>query len=140
MTPAELAAASAAAMWEEDRAAQGLGLVIEEVGPGTSMVSMTVREDMVNGHGFCHGGFIFTLADAAFAYACNSYGERAVASGADITFVKSARLGDRLVAVGRETARFGRSGIYDIVVTDAAGDAVAHFRGRSRAIGGSLVE
>ncbi|MFQ5554095.1 MAG: hydroxyphenylacetyl-CoA thioesterase PaaI [Acidimicrobiia bacterium] len=132
---AALARASAAEMWSEDRAAQGLGFSVTDVAPGAATVSMLVRDDMVNGHGVCHGGFIFTLADAAFSYACNTHGSKAVAAGADIVFVTAARLGDRLTATGRETLLYGRSGICDVVVTDQDGATVAHFRGRSRTVG-----
>ena len=133
----ELAQASANEMWSEDKAARGLGFVVSDVAPGAATVTMTVRDDMVNGHGVCHGGFIFTLADAAFSYACNTHGTKAVAAGADIVFVKPARLGDRLEAVGVETLLYGRSGICDVVVTDQEGTTIAHFRGRSRTIGES---
>ena len=139
LPPLELAEASAAAMWERDRAVQALGVGLVAVGVGEATLTMTVREDMVNGHGTCHGGFIFTLADAAFAYACNTHDERSVASGADIVFVRAARLGDRLTATGSERVRSGRSGIYDVVVTDDEGRTVAMFRGRSHTIGGSLI-
>lgn len=98
---------------------------------------MTVRQDMVNGHGSCHGGFLATLADSAFAFACNTYGQVTVASGFDITFVAPARLGDVLVANAVERARFGRSGLYDVTVSCRREDAnvvIAEFRGRSRSL------
>jgi acyl-CoA thioesterase len=139
-TPQELAQACADAMWAEDAASRGLGMKIVTVGPGTAVVTMTVREDMVNGHGICHGGYLFTLADSAFAFACNTYDQVTVAAAADITFIKAAELGDVLTAAGAEQVRYGRSGIYDIVVTDQEGEMVATFRGRSRTIGGSIID
>jgi acyl-CoA thioesterase len=134
-----LAEACAAAMWAEDRASQGLGMRIERVAPGEAVLSMPVAERMVNGHGLCHGGFIFTLADSAFAFACNSYDERSVAQHCAVTFIAPARLGDRLSAHAVEVVRAGRSGIYDITVTNESGAVIAEFRGHSRTIKGSLL-
>lgn len=131
----ELARRCAAAMWADDRASQGLGMQLLDVGPGRSQLSMTVRADMVNGHGMCHGGFLSALADSAFAFACNTYDEVTVAAGFDIAFVAPAELGDELVAVAAERVRYGRSGIYDVTVSRAGGDVVAEFRGRSRSLG-----
>jgi acyl-CoA thioesterase len=139
MTPQQLAEAAAAAMWAEDRASQGLGMRLDAVGPGTATLSMTVRPDMVNGLDLCHGGFIFALADSTFAFACNSHNQRAVAQIASITFVAPARGGDRLTARATEVAAFGRSGIYDIRVTDQAGRLIAEFRGHSRTVKGTHV-
>ncbi len=136
----ELAEACADAMWEEDAASQGLGMHLVAVAPGSAVLTMTVREDMVNGHGICHGGYIFTVADSAFAFACNTYDQVTVAAAADITFVRAAKLGDELTASGSEQVRYGRSGIYDIIVTDQDGEMVAVFRGRSRTIGGSITK
>jgi acyl-CoA thioesterase len=134
-----LARRCADVMWRDDLASQGLGMVLGAVAPGRATVSMTVRDDMTNGHGTAHGGFIFTLADSAFAFACNSYNERTVAQACDIVFAAPARAGDRLVAEAVERHRFGRNGLYDIRVR--CGDrVVAEFRGRSRAIGGALVD
>ena len=136
----ETARAAAAAMWADDEASRGLGMSLDSVGPGRARLSMTVRPDMVNGHAICHGGFVFTLADSAFAFACNSYDRRTVAQGADIVFVAPARLDDVLVAEAVERTRSGRSGVYDVTVTDATtGAVVAEFRGRSREIPGTLV-
>lgn len=141
MTPAETARAAAAAMWAEDSASRALGMTLDDVGPGLARMSMKVRDDMVNGHGICHGGFVFTLADSAFAFACNSYGRRTVAQGADVVFVAPARTGDVLVAEAVERVRSGRSGVYDVTVRDVTtGAVVAVFRGRSREISGSLLE
>jgi acyl-CoA thioesterase len=138
--PQALAEACAAAMWVRDQASAGLGMALEAIAPGEAVLTLTVRGDMVNGHDICHGGFIFTLADSAFAYACNSYNVSTVAASCDITFLKTARRGDSLRAAAREVYREGRNGIYDIVVTDQAGAVVAHFRGKSRTIGGPVIE
>ena len=135
----EIAKASAAAMWADDVASQKMGMALTEVAPGTASLTMAVREDMVNGHGICHGGFIFSLADSAFAFACNTYDQVTVAAAADITFVKPAKLGDELTAIAAEQVRYGRSGVYDVIVIDQNGDMVATFRGRSRTIGGSFI-
>jgi acyl-CoA thioesterase len=124
-------------MWAEDTASRRLGMELLDVGPGRSTLTMTVRQDMVNGHGSCHGGFLATLADSAFAFACNTYDQVTVASGFDITFIAPARLGDVLIADAVERARFGRSGLYDVTVSCRRdGDAVviAEFRGRSRSL------
>jgi acyl-CoA thioesterase len=135
MTSADdLARRSADAMWEGDAASRMLGMEIVSVGPGTATLSMTVRADMINGWELCHGGLIASLADSAFAFACNTHGTVTVASGFDVTFVESAKLGDELVAVATERALRGRSGVYDVTVTRASDDIViAEFRGRSRA-------
>ena len=138
MTPYQLAQRCADAMWADDRASQSLGMTIDAVGPGIATVSMPIRADMANGHGIAHGGFVFALADTAFAFACNSYNERAVAQACDIVFTAPAHVGDILTAVAVERHRLGRNGIYDIRVTRAA-DVVAEFRGRSRTVGGTLV-
>jgi acyl-CoA thioesterase len=135
LSPDDLARACAEAMWKEDDASKGLGMAIVEIGPGSATLSMTVRPEMVNGQRIAHGGFIFLLADSTFAFACNSRNERAVAAQCDITFIRPGKLGDVLVANGREISRSGRSGIYDVRVT--SGEVViAEFRGHSRTIGG----
>ncbi len=118
---AEIARLSAEAMWAEDKATQGLGMQLLDVGPGTARLAMTVTEHMVNGHGTCHGGFIFTLADSTFAFACNSHGQRAVAQHCTVTFIAPGRLGMRLTAEARERHRGERSGIYDVTVRDEGG-------------------
>jgi acyl-CoA thioesterase len=138
VTPDELARASAEAMWSADTASRGLGMEIIEVAPGRAMLAMTVGEAMLNGHEIAHGGYIFTLADSAFAFACNSYGERTVAVHCSISFIKPVAEGDRLVATAREVSRSGRSGIYDVSVA-VDGIVIAEFRGHSRTIGGSIV-
>ena len=138
MTPDELARASADAMWSADTASRGLGMEIVDVAPGRATLTMTVGEAMLNGHEIAHGGFIFTLADSAFAFACNSSGERTVAQHCTISFIKPVARGDRLVATATEVSRVGRSGIYDVRVS-ANGAIVAEFRGCSRTVGGSIV-
>jgi acyl-CoA thioesterase len=137
--PQALAEAAAAAMYAEDKASQGLGMVVESMAPGQATLSMTVREDMVNGHGICHGGFIFTLADSCFAFACNSHNRVTVAQSASIDFLAPARLGDALTAMGEERALGGRTGVYDIVVSKQDGTRIALFRGKSYRIQGTLV-
>ncbi len=135
----DLARRAADAMWAGDRASQKLGMEITEIGPGSAVLTMTIQDDMVNGHGIAHGGYIFTLADSAFAFACNSYGQTTVAAHCSITYIRAAQKGDRLIARAREVSRAGRSGIYDITVS--AGDqVVAEFRGHSRTIGASFPE
>jgi len=127
----------AAAMFAADDASRRLGMELLAAGAGGATVRMTVTAAMVNGHGIAHGGYVFLLADTAFACACNSGGEVTVAAGADISFVAPAREGDVLIAVAAERARYGRSGIYDVTVRrdGPAGQVVAEFRGRSRAAG-----
>jgi acyl-CoA thioesterase len=134
----DLARACAEAMWKEDDASKGLGMEILQIKAGAATLAMTVKPHMVNGHGIAHGGFIFLLADSAFAFACNSHNERAVAAQCNISFIRPGRLGDRLVAAAREISRTGRSGIYDVRVTvdDAA---IAELRGHSRTLGGAWV-
>ncbi|MDK9724824.1 MAG: hydroxyphenylacetyl-CoA thioesterase PaaI [Sterolibacteriaceae bacterium MAG5] len=140
MTPQEVAERCAAAMWPDDHAARGLGIELVSVAPGEATLRMKVRQDMVNGHGICHGGFIFAVADAAFAYACNTYNHRAVAGGVDINFVAPAHLGDILTAVGHGRQQGGRSGVYDIEVSNQEGKLVALFRGRSVRIKGHFFD
>ncbi|MBF4161157.1 hydroxyphenylacetyl-CoA thioesterase PaaI [Nocardioides sp. CBS4Y-1] len=137
--PTLLARACAEALWAGDAASQALGMSLESVGPGTSRVRMTVRDDMVNGYGHCHGGILSALADTAFAFACNSRDVVTVAAGFDITFLSPGLLGALLVAEAQEVALRGRSGLYDVTVRD--GDTVvAEFRGRSRALGRPILE
>jgi acyl-CoA thioesterase len=122
-------------MLADDRACPGLGIVLDAVAAGRATMSMRVRDDMVNGHGICHGGFIFTLADSAFAYACNAYGERTVAQHNTITYIRPAQRGEILTAIAEERVRSGRGGLYDVRVTGADQTVVAEFRGHSRSIG-----
>ena len=124
----------AATMWAADAASQGLGMVLEKAGAGQARMAMTVEPRMLNGHGSCHGGFIFALADSAFAFACNSRGQVAVAQTCTITYLRPVRSGERLVATAREVAIAGRSGLYDVQVVGEAGVA-AEFRGQSRVVG-----
>jgi acyl-CoA thioesterase len=132
----DLARACAEAMWKEDDASRGLGMEIVDIRSGEATLTMTVLPHMVNGQRIAHGGFIFLLADSAFAFACNSHNQRTVAAHCDIAFIKPGRLGDKLVATAREISRSGRSGIYDVRVT-VDDTVVAEFRGHSRTIGGT---
>jgi len=126
-------------MWADDAASQALGMDLIDVGPGRATIAMTVRDDMVNGHAIGHGGFTFTLADSAFAFACNSYNRRTVAQSCSISYLAPTRLGQVLIAEATERLRTGRSGIYDITVR-AGEQVVAEFRGHSREIGGTFFE
>ncbi len=135
-----IAERSVEALWRGDAASQSLGMRIESQGPGRAAVSMRVRPDMVNGHGICHGGLVFALADSAFAFACNSHGDNTVAAGAAIEFLKPAREGDVLHAMAAERWRAGRSGIYEIEVRNQQGELVALFRGRSHQVSGRLID
>ena len=136
--PQSIAKASARAMFEQDRASQALGMRILEIRPGHARLAMTVREDMVNGHQICHGGLIFTLADSAFAFACNTYDAVTVASSGTIEFLQPARLGDELTAIADERTRSKKTGVYDVAVRNQRGESVALFRGRSHEIGGRI--
>ena len=137
MTPQQVAEACRDAMWQGDRASQGLGMAVVAVGPGTATVTMPVRAEMLNGHGMAHGGLVATLADSAFAFACNAYNEVTVASGFDVHLLAAARLGDVLTAQAVEVHKGGRSGVYDVTVTNQRGERVAAFRGRSRTMKGT---
>jgi len=142
-SPAEaqaLADRVAAAMFARDAASQAMGMTIADIGPGRAELRMTVREDMLNGHAICHGGFIFSLADSAFAFACNSYNLTTVASGCAIDFIAPAREGDVLSARARERSASGRTGVYDIEVTNQRGETIAFFRGKSYRIKGHVIE
>jgi len=138
LSPDDLARACADAMWKDDDASRGLGMEIVEVKAGRATLAMTIRPNMVNGQGIAHGGFIFTLADSAFAFACNSHNERVVAAQGNITFIRPGNTGDRLVATAREISRSGRSGIYDVRVT-VDDVVIAEFRGHSRAVAGEWI-
>jgi len=137
MTPQELAEASAKAMWNDDSASQRLGMSLDHIAPGEADLTMTITADMSNGHGNCHGGYMFMLADSAFAFACNSYNQMVVAQQCSITYLIPGRIGDRLTARAREVSRRGRSGIYDIRLTNQHGEHVAEFRGHSRTVKGT---
>jgi acyl-CoA thioesterase len=134
-----LARACADAMWQDDRASKALGMTIRHIAPGEALLAMTVRQDMTNGHDICHGGFIFALADSAFAFACNTYGQRTVAQQCAVTFIRPTRAGEALTAHALERSREGRGGIYDVTVRDGGGNVVAEFRGHSRTITGDLL-
>ncbi len=136
---AEGAQRSADAMWAEDRASQALGMQILDIGPGHARLAMMIAEHMTNGHGSCHGGYIFTLADSASAFASNSRGQRAVAQHCSVTFVAPAQRGMLLIAEARERHRGERSGIYDVTVKTEAGEVIAEFRGHSRSVPGTWV-
>lgn len=131
---AALARRCADSMYAADTASQRAGITLEDVSPGRATTRMTVTGAMLNGHRTCHGGYVFLLADTAFAFACNTYGATTVAQACDIVFVRPARLGDELVATAAERGRYGRNGIYDVTVS-RGGDVIAEFRGRSRAAG-----
>ena len=134
-----LAEAARDGMYARDHAARALGITVEAVGPGFARCRMSVRPDMLNGHATCHGGFIFTLADDAFAYACNACNRATVALGAQISFLAPARRDDVLIATAREQSRSGRTGVYDVEVTKADGTIVALFRGTSYETRGEVV-
>jgi len=138
LSPDDLARACAEAMWKEDGASKGLGMEILQIKPGEATLTMTVKPHMVNGQGIAHGGFIFLLADSAFAFACNTHNERAVAAQCNISFIRPGKLGDRLIAVAREISRTGRSGIYDVRIS-VDDTAIAELRGHSRTLGGAWV-
>ena len=139
-TADELARRAAEAMWSGDHATQGLGMELVSVAEGFAEITMPVRQDMVNGHGICHGGFIFTLADSAFAFACNSRNQMTVAAGARIDFIKSAKEGDVLTARARVVHQGKRTGVYDAQVVNQAQEVIAEFRGNSATIAGQLVD
>lgn len=137
--PDALARAVAQVMWDKDLASRSLGMSLDEARPGAATLSLTVTAAMTNGHKTCHGGYIFILADSAFAFACNSYNQNTVAQHCSVTFLRPAFEGDRLTAAAREVSRIGRGGIYDIKVTNQNGEHVAEFRGHSRTIKGTPI-
>ncbi|MFK0161090.1 hydroxyphenylacetyl-CoA thioesterase PaaI [Rhizobium sp. NPDC090279] len=139
LSPQALAEACAKAMWDEDNASRHLGMELLSVAPGEATISMTVAETMTNGHGNCHGGYMFTLADSAFAFACNTYNQRTVGQHCSVTYIAPAFKGDRLTATAREVSRRGRGGIYDIAITNQEGEQIAEFRGHSRTVKGTLL-
>lgn len=134
-----LAQRSAQAMYANDQASQALGMTIDAVAPGYARLSMRVREDMLNGHRTCHGGFIFALADSAFAFACNSRNLATVAAGCNIDYLRPGRAGDLLCAEARERALVGKRGVYDITITNQTGEVIAVFQGRSHRIRGEVI-
>ncbi|CAM2149127.1 MULTISPECIES: hydroxyphenylacetyl-CoA thioesterase PaaI [Paraburkholderia] len=139
MTPDELARATAQAMYEADGCSRALGMELLEVRAGYARLRMSVRPEFLNGHQICHGGLIFTLADSTFAFACNSYNINTVASGCSIEFLRPVQPDDQLTAEAVEQVMSGRNGIYDIRVTNRAGETVAMFRGKSAQIRGNVI-
>ena len=140
MTPKERAEKAAAIMWENDRASPWIGMRLDTIDEGRSKMSLVVQDHHVNGHDICHGGIIFTLADSAFAFACNSRNQNTVAQHNSITYISPGKLGDTLTADAKEVSLSGRSGIYDVTVTNQNNDVIAEFGGCSRAIRGQLFE
>jgi acyl-CoA thioesterase len=132
--PQALAQRSAAAMYDADLASRHLGIQIDQIAPGRATARMLVRDTMLNGHAICHGGYVFLLADTAFAFACNTYGPTTVAAACDVVFLGPAHLGDELIAEATERHRFGRSGIYDVTVHLPDTTVIAEFRGHSRTL------
>jgi acyl-CoA thioesterase len=138
--PQALAELAGKAMYERDPASQKLGMTLDEIRPGYARMSMPVRGDMLNGHGTCHGGYIFMLADSAFAFACNSHNHVTVGAGCTIDYLAPGREGDLLTAEAVEQALTGKTGVYDIVVTNQEGRKVALFRGKSHRVSGHVVD
>lgn len=137
MTPKQRAAKSAAIMWADDKASQWLGMEIVDIDEGRATLAMTIRPEHCNGHGTCHGGISFSLADSAFAFACNSRNQQTVGQHTFMNYLAPGYAGDRLTATAREVSLTGRSGVYDVTVTNQNGTAIAEFRGVSRMIGGT---
>jgi len=135
----QIAEACVKALWRDDTTSQSLGMQIESVAPGKVEMSMTVKENMVNGHRTCHGGFLFTLADSAFAFACNTYDQRSVAQHCNISYLAPAFSGDKLFATATEVSRKGRNGIYDVSINNAKEETIVEFRGYSRTLPGTLL-
>lgn len=135
----QLARDCAEAMYERDQATRRMGIQLLEAGPGTSKLSMRVRDDMIQGHGTCHGGYLFALADSAFAFACNSYNDATVAIGCSIDYVAPAREGDELIAHAFEQSRSGRTGNYDVRIENSQGQLIALFHGKSYKVRGTVL-
>ena len=140
MSAQQLAELAGRTMYERDPASQKLGMTLEQIRPGYALMRMRVREDMLNGHGTCHGGYIFMLADSAFAFACNSHNFNTVGAGCSIDYLSPGREGDVLSAEAVEQALSGKTGVYDIVVTNQEGRKVALFRGKSHRVNGMVAE
>ena len=138
--PQALAELAGKTMYERDPASQALGMTLDVIRPGYARMRMRVRDDMLNGHGTCHGGYIFMLADSAFAFACNSHNFNTVGAGCTIDYLAPGRVGDVLVAEAVEQALAGKTGVYDVVVTDQDGRKVALFRGKSHRVAGHVVD
>ena len=139
LTPQRIAERVRDHMWSTDRASQGLGMEVTAIGPGRCTVTMTVREDMLNGYGTCQGGLMTTLADSCFAFACNAYNEITVAAGFDVQIVAPGKLGDVLTASAVEISKTGRLGVYDVDVRNQRDERVLAFRGRSYTMKGKPV-
>jgi len=138
--PQQLAELAGRTMFERDPASQALGMTLDAIGPGYARMSMTVRADMLNGHGTAHGGYIFMLADSAFAFACNSHNANTVGAGCSIEYLAPGRLGEVLVAEALEQALQGKTGVYDVTVSDREGRRIALFRGKSHRVGGMVAD
>ncbi|MCG2586244.1 hydroxyphenylacetyl-CoA thioesterase PaaI [Massilia sp. TS11] len=136
----QLAERAAAAMYQRDAATQALGIRLEAVGPGYARMSMRVRADMLNGHQTCHGGFIFALADSAFAFSCNSHNQVTVAAGCSIEYLAPGRADDLLTAEAVEQTVSGKTGVYDVTITNQDGRKIALFRGKSHRLGGAVAD
>jgi acyl-CoA thioesterase len=136
--PQALAELAGKTMYERDPASQALGMTLDAIRPGYARMRMRVRDDMLNGHGTCHGGYIFMLADSAFAFACNSHNFNTVGAGCTIDYLAPGRAGDVLVAEAVEQALAGKTGVYDVVVTDQDGRKIALFRGKSHRVAGHV--
>lgn len=139
MNPGELATAVAQKMYEADEASRHLGMALKEVRPGYAVITMRVCDYMINGHKTCHGGYMFLLADSAFAFACNTYNQNTVAQAAQINFLKPVLIDTLLTATAKEVSRTGRTGLYDIDVTNEEGVLVAAFRGNSHTVKGQIL-
>ncbi|WP_439524334.1 hydroxyphenylacetyl-CoA thioesterase PaaI [Marivita sp.] len=140
MTPKDRAEKAAQSMWQQDHASQWMGMELADASEGRAVMELTVAKHHCNGHGMCHGGVIFALADSAFAFACNSRNQVTVAQHNSITYIASGRLGDRLRAEATEISLRGRSGVTDVTVTNQSGTVIAEFRGMSRAINGTVFD
>lgn len=138
LTPQQLADACAESMFSRDQASQQLGMKIVSVAPGHAVLTMPVDKRMIQGHGACHGGYLFTLADSAFAFSCNTYDKATVASGCSIEYITPAKEGDLLTATAEERSRGNRTGVYDITITNQDKQVVAYFRGKSYQVRGSV--
>ena len=138
--PQALAILAGKTMYERDPASQALGMTLDAIRPGYARMRMRVRDDMLNGHGTCHGGYIFMLADSAFAFACNSHNFNTVGAGCTIDYLAPGRAGDVLAAEAVEQALSGKTGVYDVVVTDQDGRKVALLRGKSHRVAGHVVD
>ena len=138
--PQALAVLAGKTMYERDPASQALGMTLDAIRPGYARMRMRVRDDMLNGHGTCHGGYIFMLADSAFAFACNSHNFNTVGAGCTIDYLAPGRAGDVLVADAVEQALSGKTGVYDVVVTDQDGRKIALFRGKSHRVAGHVID